>query len=73
MQSQVIECLDNCQEQIYTGQPDKTIYLIKNHHFTVTQQQYTISGSLLLQPKIYRHKSQTVGIKVENKNIQAEL
>jgi hypothetical protein len=37
VQSQGIECLDNCQEQKYTGVPDKTITLIKIKHFTVTQ------------------------------------
>ncbi len=36
VQSQVIECLDNCREQKCTGVPDKTITLIKNKHFTVT-------------------------------------
>ncbi len=29
VQSQVIECLDNCREQKYTGVPDITINLIK--------------------------------------------
>ncbi len=37
VQSQVIECLDNCREQKYTGLPDKTIKLIKIKHFTVIQ------------------------------------
>ncbi len=37
VQLQVIECLDNHQEQKYTGVPDKTITLIKIKHFTVTQ------------------------------------
>jgi hypothetical protein len=35
--AQVIEGLDNCQEQKYTGETDKTIYLIKVKHFIVTQ------------------------------------
>ncbi len=34
---QVIECLDNCREQKYTGVPDKTITLIKIKYFTVIQ------------------------------------
>jgi hypothetical protein len=29
VQSQVIECVDNCREQKYTDVPDKTIDLIK--------------------------------------------
>ncbi len=37
VQSQVIECFDNCQEQKYTGLPDKTINLIKVNNFTVIQ------------------------------------
>ncbi len=37
VQSQVIECLDNCQEQKYSGVPDKTINLIKIKHLTVIQ------------------------------------
>ncbi len=37
VQLQVIECLDNCQEQKYTGVPDKTINLIKIKYFTVIQ------------------------------------
>jgi hypothetical protein len=37
IQSQVIECLDNCQEQNYTGLPEKTINLIKIKHFAVIQ------------------------------------
>ena len=37
VQLQVIECLDNCRQQKYTGVPDKTITLIKITHFTVIQ------------------------------------
>ncbi len=37
VQLQVIECLDICGEQKYTGVPDKTIALIKIKHFTVIQ------------------------------------
>jgi hypothetical protein len=37
VQLQVIECLDNCREQKYTGIPDKTINSIKIKHFTVIQ------------------------------------
>jgi hypothetical protein len=35
VQLQVIEYLDNCREQKYTGLPDKTINLIKIKHLTV--------------------------------------
>ncbi len=73
VQSQVIECLDNCREQKYTGVPIKTITLIKIKDYTVIQYQYILSGRLLSRTKIYRCKSQTVGIIVENKNIQVEL
>jgi hypothetical protein len=37
VQSPVIECLDSCGEQNYTGLPDKTINLIKIKQFTVIQ------------------------------------
>ena len=73
VQLQVMEYLDNCQEPKYTGVPDKTITLIKSWHITVTYQQYILSGGLLLKTKIYRCKSKTVGIIVENKNIQVEM
>ncbi len=37
VQLQVIECLDNCPVQKYTGLFDKTVNLIKIKHFTVIQ------------------------------------
>jgi hypothetical protein len=70
---QVIECLNNCQEQKYTGIPDKTINLTKVKNVTVIQQQRILFGRLLLRTKINRRKSQTVGIIVKKKNIQVEL
>jgi hypothetical protein len=66
VQSQEIECLDNCRKQKYTGLPDKTINLIKTKYFTVIQIQYILSGRLLSRTKKYRCKSQRVGIIVEN-------
>jgi hypothetical protein len=52
MQAQLTDGLDDSQEQKYTCKNDKTINLINDSQFIVTQKQYMFSGNILARTKI---------------------